>query len=100
MAQGIAAPMRSVTVPLGPRSYEIMIGPGIATQAGMAIQALAPGAKCAVVTDSHVAPIHLPALRESLARAGIEAGEIVLPEGETSKSFTQLERLCGALLDL
>jgi 3-dehydroquinate synthase len=99
LAQGNAAPMRSVTVPLGARSYEIQIGPGLISQAGMAIQSLAPGAKCAIVTDSRVAPIHLGTLRASLARAGIEAGEIVLPEGETSKSFAQLEHLCGALLD-
>jgi 3-dehydroquinate synthase len=99
MAQGNAATMRSVTVPLGARSYEIVIGPGLIAHAGMAIQALAPGAKCAIVTDSCVAPIHLAALQASLARANIAAGEVVLPAGETSKSFAQLEYLCGALLD-
>jgi 3-dehydroquinate synthase len=98
-ARDNAALTRSVTVPLGARSYDIEIGPGLIDNAGMAIQSLAPGAKCAVVTDRRVAALHLPALRDSLSRAGIDAADIVLPEGETSKSFTQLALLCEALLD-
>jgi 3-dehydroquinate synthase len=99
-AQASAAMMRSVTVPLGTRSYEIEIGPGLLAHAGKSIQCLAPGAKCAIVTDRRVAPLHLALLRDSCERAGVAAREIVLPEGESSKSFAQLETLCGALLDL
>jgi 3-dehydroquinate synthase len=94
-----AATMRSVTVPLGQRSYEIEIGPGLLANAGQSIQALAPGAKCAIVTDARVAPLHLAVLRESCERAGLTTAEIVLPEGEASKSFARLEALCDALLD-
>ena len=53
-----------------------------------------------IVTDSHVAKLHLPALTEALNSCGIESRAIILAPGEVSKSFAGLERLCGALLDL
>jgi 3-dehydroquinate synthase len=90
---------RSVTVPLGTRSYEIEIGRGLLGDAGMIIQELAPGARCAVVTDSHVAGLHLATVTDSLSRAGVAFGEVVLKAGEGTKSFAELEVLCGALLD-
>jgi 3-dehydroquinate synthase len=98
-AEAMSAANRSITVPLGTRSYEIQIGPGLIRRAGALIQALAPGAKCAVVADQHVATLHLPALMDGLARSGMEAREIVLAAGEGSKSFQQLEVVCDALLD-
>jgi len=99
MVQAEFPASRSVTVPLGPRSYAIEIGAGLITHAGKAIQCLAPGAKCAVVTDANVARLHLEALSESLTRAGMPPSAIVVPEGEGSKSFAQLEAVCGNLLD-
>jgi 3-dehydroquinate synthase len=42
----------------------------------------------------------LPALLENLRIAGIDARAIVMPPGESSKSFAGLERLSGALLDM
>jgi 3-dehydroquinate synthase len=93
------ATIRSVTVPLGRRSYQIEIGAGLLHDAGMAIQALAPGARCAVVADAVVAGLHLDGLAGSLERAGLTVGRIVVPAGEGSKSFKQLEALCDALLD-
>lgn len=91
--------MRTVSVPLGARSYDIQIGSGLLAQAGPLIASIARGAKCAVITDMHVAPLHGEALAESLARAGLTASQIVMPDGESSKSFVQLEQLCGRLLD-
>jgi 3-dehydroquinate synthase len=93
------AVIRSVTVPLGRRSYQIEIGAGLIHDAGMAIQALAPGARCAVVADSHVAGLHLAVLEDSLSRAGMTVDRVVVPAGEASKSFRQLEALCDSLLD-
>jgi 3-dehydroquinate synthase len=68
-------------------------------QAGALLKPLAKGV-VPVVSDSHVAELHLPALLENLRAAGIDARAIVMPPGESSKSFAGLERLCGALLDM
>jgi 3-dehydroquinate synthase len=54
----------------------------------------------AVVTDTTVAALHLPALAAGLAAAGIEAAPIVLAPGEAAKSFAGLERVVDALLAL
>lgn len=91
--------LRTVAVPLGARSYDIKIGPGLLAESGALIASLARGAKCAVVTDGHVAPLYGEILAESLARAGLAASQAVLPPGESSKSFARLEELCGRLLD-
>ena len=87
-----------ITVGLGERAYDIHVGEGMLKSAGALLAPLAKGV-VPVVTDSHVADIHLPALLEGLRQAGLDARAIVMPPGEVSKSFAGLERLSGALLD-
>src|SRR4051812_13788372 len=89
----------NITVGLGERAYDIHVGAGMLARAGELLRPLARGV-VPVVTDSHVAKLHLPALTEALGKAGIESRAIIMPPGEVSKSFAGLERLCGALLDL
>jgi len=91
---------RIVPVDLGARSYEVSIGPRLLPDAGRRIAAALPGARCGIVTDDNVAELHLPALERSLSEVGIDAGSIVLPAGEASKSFSQLAPLCEKLLQL
>lgn len=91
---------RTVTVALGERSYDVLIGPGLLDEVGRAVAARAPKSKCAIVTDSNVADIYLAQLEASLKAEGRLAGSVVVPAGETSKSFQQLEPLCGQLLEL
>jgi len=88
-----------ITVGLGERAYDIHVGGGLLKRAGELLKPLAKGV-VPVVTDSHVADIHLPPLLEGLRQAGLDARAIVMPPGEVSKSFAGLERLSGALLDM
>jgi 3-dehydroquinate synthase len=88
-----------ITVGLGERAYDIHVGNGLLKRAGELLKPLAKGV-VPVVTDSHVADIHLPPLLEALRQAGLDARAIVMPPGEVSKSFAGLERLSGALLDM
>jgi 3-dehydroquinate synthase len=89
---------RVVTVPLAGRSYDIAIGSGNLTGLGSAMRSL-KASRCAIVTDEAVAKLHLPAAQASLAKAGVANAEIILPQGEATKSFRHLVELCGALLD-
>lgn len=99
MSENAAA--QTVTVALGARSYRIEIGPGLLERAGARIAALAPRARCAIVTDGNVAPLHLETLEDSLKAAGVAAAPaVVLPPGEASKRFSVAEDLCGRLLEL
>ncbi|HEY8253536.1 MAG TPA: 3-dehydroquinate synthase, partial [Rhizomicrobium sp.] len=90
----------TITVGLGTRAYDIHVGGGMLARAGELLKPLTSRSVVPVVTDSHVAKLHLPALTEALNSCGIESRAIILAPGEVSKSFAGLERLCGALLDL
>ena len=89
----------TITVGLDSRAYDIHVGAGLLARAGALLKPLAKGV-VPVVSDSHVAELHLPALLENLRTAGVDACAIVMPPGEVSKSFAGLERLSGALLDM
>ena len=98
-ARAATAPsFQEVSVSLGSRSYNILIGDGLIEAAGAHVAHLAPGAKCAVVTDSNVAALHLDRLMASLAKAGLRATSIVVPPGEASKSYAQFAHVCDGLI--
>ncbi|MEM8541878.1 MAG: 3-dehydroquinate synthase, partial [Pseudomonadota bacterium] len=71
---------------------------GVLVSAGDRIKAILPKAKCAIVTDENVAGIHLETLKASLANADIEADTIVLPAGESTKSYAHLEQVVEAAI--
>ena len=87
-----------VDVALGTRRYDIVIGRGQLALLGQRIAALRPGARTAIVSDETVARHHLAAAQASLASAGIGFTAVIVPPGETSKSFSVLERVCEELI--
>ena len=95
----ILSPSRSVHVPLGERSYDILIGTGLIARAGAEIAARLKGRKAAIITDANVGPLYLDALTASLAEAGIDSVSLTLPAGEKTKSFEHLITACDTLLD-
>lgn len=86
-------------VPLGPRSYDILAGPGLIAAAGREIAPLLARPRTVIVTDENVARHHLPAFQASLDDASIAHDTIVVAPGEGSKTFATLERLLDQLLD-
>ncbi len=91
---------RIVPVELGTRSYDVQIGPGLLGKAAELIAATLGDARCGIVTDENVARQHLGPLEASLAASSRHAGSIILPAGESTKSFGQLDQLCQRLLEL
>lgn len=81
----------SVHVDLGKRSYEILIDHGLLKQSGSILQAHLVRPKVAVITDETVAGFHLEAFKASCAREGIDVLSLVLPAGETTKSWQHLQ---------
>ena len=92
------APSASVRVGLGDRAYDILIGPDLIASAGDHIARVAPGAACAIVTDSNLEKAHLPTLQASLDRAGVRHCSIVVPAGEASKSWGVFARVCDDII--
>lgn len=85
-----AGPEQLVRVPLGNRSYDILIGPGLIGRAGGEITARLKGRRAAVITDANVGPLYLEALTDSLQTDGIESVSLTLPAGEKTKNFENL----------
>jgi 3-dehydroquinate synthase len=88
-----------LTVDLGARSYEIVVGPGLLERAGEELRQVLRRREVILVTDEQVAATpHLATLEASLAGAAIASRRIVLPPGEASKSMAELERLLDRIL--
>ncbi|WP_270730673.1 3-dehydroquinate synthase [Shimia sp. Alg240-R146] len=90
--------METVHVGLGDRAYDIHIGPGLLAQSGALIAPLLARKQVCVVTDENVAALHLETLRAGLAAAGITMEALVLPAGESTKSWRFLEQTVEWLL--
>ena len=88
----------TVDVALGDRAYDIVIGRDILQSLGARVAALRPGARTAIVTDRTVAKHWLDKTEASLTQAGIAHARVVVEEGEVSKSYPGLERVCEALI--
>jgi 3-dehydroquinate synthase len=89
---------QTVTVELGDRRYDIVIGADLMAEAGTLIAERFQCTRFAVVTDENVAALHLPRLTEALAAASLEAVPIIVPAGERSKSIGELNRVVEAIL--
>ena len=103
MENGAAALARRETafdVSLGARSYPVIIGERLLPSGGQWIATTLPGARCAVVSDTNVAALHLAPLKASLVEHGLFLGEALVAPGEASKSFPVLATLCERLLEL
>jgi 3-dehydroquinate synthase len=79
--------MQRVKVELGDRSYEILIGRDLLAELGSRCRKLKLGARCAIITDSNVAPHYGREAQGFLEASGFQATLITIPAGEKSKSL-------------
>jgi len=83
--------MRIVKVPLGDRSYRILIGRGLLSRLGVECSRLQLGRRCAIISDRNVAPRFAKIAQHSLKQAGFDSFLITVPAGETAKSMKTVE---------
>jgi 3-dehydroquinate synthase len=83
--------VRIVHLPLGGRSYDIRIAPGLLQHLGKECSRLGLNGRCAVITDHNVGPRFAGAVKKSLARAGFDPVVITAPAGETAKSLRSVQ---------
>ena len=83
--------MRIVNVPLDHRSYEIKIGAGLLARLGDECARLGLGRRCAIISDTNVAPRYARKTMRALSAAGFEPVLITVPAGETAKSLKSLQ---------
>ncbi|OAN75553.1 3-dehydroquinate synthase [Jannaschia sp. EhC01] len=92
------SPIDTVHVDLGDRAYDVEIGAGLLAMAGARIAPLLARPKVWIVTEETVAALHLETLRAGLDAADIASEVLILPPGESTKSWPHLQRVADWLL--
>ncbi len=87
-----------INIKLAAHSYDIIIGNKLLDDSGEYIAKVVPEkSKIYIITDSNVAKLYLKPLERSLKKAGFEASSIIIPAGEKSKNFLQLENIINEI---
>jgi 3-dehydroquinate synthase len=76
------------------RRYPVLVGSGLIQQIGERVRNSLPGNRCAIVTDSNVAPLFADRAKQSLISAGLTATLITIRAGEKSKTLKQAGAIC------
>jgi len=87
--------MTTVSVDLGPRGYDIVIGEDLLPKAGDYLAPHLKAKRVAIVTDENVYGLHGKTLEAALS--DYETHMIICPAGENQKSFDGLQAVLNAL---
>lgn len=96
MTAVVTNPVQTLRVDVGHTSYPISIGPALLGDRDL-LAAQIPGQALAIVTNSTVAPLYLPRLRDGLR--GRRITDCVLPDGERYKTLETVGLVFDALVD-
>ncbi len=91
--------MKTLSINLPGREYDIHIQDGILKEAGVYLRKIFSGEKITIVTDSNVGPLYAKILTDSLENEGFVVRVCQIPAGEESKCQEQLFRLYDEMLD-
>ncbi|CAN5248776.1 3-dehydroquinate synthase [soil metagenome] len=87
-----------ITISLGDRSYPVLIGSGLIDDVAL-VGACIAGQSCVIVSNETVAPLYAARLRASLEAAGKRVADVILPDGESHKTMTTVERIYEGLFE-
>ncbi len=87
--------MFTVDVELGERSYPIFIGQGLLAKAELVAPYLGKG-RVVIVSNDVVAPLYMEKAKQLFP--GLEAAEIILPDGEAHKNLEAINHIYDQLL--
>ena len=89
---------QTVTVGLGKRSYDIVIGPGSLHRMGQYLQALGLSGKVGVVTNPTLARLYGASLKKAIVKAGFTCHVISIPDGERTKTLRWVSSIVDELV--
>jgi 3-dehydroquinate synthase len=90
--------VEEVTVELGPRAYQVLVGSSLLHLTGPRLASLGLRGRCGLVTSARVGALYRAPVEASLRAAGFEPTVVELPDGEEHKTLATLERLYDGLL--
>jgi len=92
-----AAPHERVSIDLGDRSYDILIGAGLLDRPET-FDGLPPASDAVIVTNEAVGPLYASRLAKTLQTRYQHVQTITLPDGEAYKTLSTLNSIFDALL--
>ncbi|MBR5479854.1 MAG: 3-dehydroquinate synthase [Clostridia bacterium] len=75
------------------KQSEILIENGAINHAGELLSQITKSNRCAVVSDTNVAPLYLDKLKSILRSAGFTVVSYIIPAGEASKTLATVEKI-------
>ena len=93
-----SAPVTTLQVSLGDRSYPILIGTNLLADVAR-LASLLPAPRVALITNVTLYPLYGASLTAALQRHGVEVLSICLPDGEQFKDWPALNQIFEALLE-
>ena len=91
---------KTVSVRLGQRSYDVLIGRGNIKSAGKLLKNLKIGSRGMLITNTKVKKLYGHMILRVLQRAGLRIHQIIIPDGERHKSFDHLRKIYDRMLRL
>ena len=90
----------TLTVGLGNRAYDIVIGPDLIDRAGEALGPIVTNRHIIIISDKNVANLHLTRIKAGFKSFARKVDHFAIIAGEASKSMTILSRLLEDILAL
>ena len=90
--------LRRVSLPLGDRSYNILIQSGIFSHLGEHMARVGLTGRVAIVTNEKVTKLYGRTVERALKRSGFSSHVIVIPDGERAKSIRWLSKILDELV--
>jgi len=79
-------------------SYRALVGPSLLEKTGQLIAEKLPLTRCAIISDTNVAPLFAERIRKSLAASRIDPVLVTAPPGEKSKTLHRAGLICEQML--
>jgi 3-dehydroquinate synthase len=83
---------------VGVHNYSVLVDAGLLGRLGNYTRKYLPRERCAIISDSNVAPLLADRVRKSLASAGLQPTLITIPAGEKSKTLGQAGAICDQMI--
>ena len=90
--------MISVEVRAGPRRYDVLIEAGLLASAGAFVKKRLHRPRCALISDSNIAPLFADRVKQSLLSVGFQPTPVTIPAGEQSKTLAQADAICDQMI--
>lgn len=91
--------IETIHVGLPGREYDVRVGRELLDRASEEIAPFLKRQRVAILTDANVAALHLQQLTQNLEAAGVKVASLILPAGETTKSWDGLTQAVEWILE-